>query len=128
MRELLFLNTTHNLLTKFHMEKNNPFHLFNFLTWYEIKTYTGYTIWQVKFRLITWKLFLVLKWHMRHMAKVIRPPLASFCQGLLLVQVSTLYPLPLQSMLLKRPPRTKGLKVFYRCLIFSIKFSKTCDW
>ena len=41
MIKLQFLNTTLNLLTKFHMEKIGPFLLFNFLTWYKVITYTG---------------------------------------------------------------------------------------
>ena len=41
MIKLQFLNTTPNLLTKFHMEKIGPFVLFNFLTWYKVITCTG---------------------------------------------------------------------------------------
>ena len=41
MIKLQFVNTTHNLLTKFYMEKTDHFLLFNFLTWYKVITYTG---------------------------------------------------------------------------------------
>ena len=48
MRKLKFLNVTYNLLTKFLMEKNQARLLFNFLPWYEVPTYTGDTVWQIK--------------------------------------------------------------------------------
>ena len=41
MIKLHFLNTTHDLLTKFHMKKDGHFLLFNFVTWYKIILYTG---------------------------------------------------------------------------------------
>ena len=60
MIKLQFLNTTHNLLTKFYMENIGPFLLFNFLTWYKAITYTGNASWPLAkligdvFILITW--------------------------------------------------------------------------
>ena len=49
MIKLQFLNTAHNLLTKFHMEKVGPFLLFNFLTWYKVITYILNVSWTMKF-------------------------------------------------------------------------------
>ena len=46
--KLQFLNTTHNLLTKFHMEKTGPFVLFNILTWYKVITYIRNVSWPMK--------------------------------------------------------------------------------
>ena len=46
--KLQFLNTTHNLLTKFHMEKIGPFVLFNILTWYKVITYIRNVSWPMK--------------------------------------------------------------------------------
>ena len=38
MLKLQFLNTTHNLLTKFHLENIGTFHLLHFLAWYKVIT------------------------------------------------------------------------------------------
>ena len=40
MCKLQLLNTNYNLLTKFNIEKSSSIHLANFLTWYEVETYT----------------------------------------------------------------------------------------
>ena len=47
MLKLQFLNTTHNLQTKFHIENIGPFHLFNFLAEYKVRTSTGDNSWYV---------------------------------------------------------------------------------
>ena len=47
MIKLQFLNTTHILLTKFHMKKIGFFLLLNFLT-YDVITYTGNVSWPMK--------------------------------------------------------------------------------
>ena len=49
LKYLHFLTSTHNLLTSFNMRNISPFHLFNFLIWYEVETYTGDTCLQLKF-------------------------------------------------------------------------------
>ena len=59
MLKLQFLNTTHNLQTKFHIENIGPFHLFNFLAEYKVRTSTGDNSWYVTYigdvlNLITW--------------------------------------------------------------------------
>ena len=61
MIKLQFINTTLNLLTKFHMEKVDTFLLFNFLTWYKVKTYIGKASKLISdvFNLITW-LYLIM--------------------------------------------------------------------
>ena len=61
MIKLQFINTTLNLLTKFHMEKIDTFLLFNFLTWYKVITYIGKasTLISDVFNLITW-LYLIM--------------------------------------------------------------------
>ena len=48
MHKLQFFNATYKLLTKFLIEKVNRFHFFNFLTRYEVQTYTGNILWQMK--------------------------------------------------------------------------------
>ena len=40
MCKLQLLNKNYNLLTKFNIEKSSSIHLANFLTWYEVETYT----------------------------------------------------------------------------------------
>ena len=40
MCKLQLLNKNYNLLTKFDIEKSSSIHLANFLTWYEVETYT----------------------------------------------------------------------------------------
>ena len=40
MCKLQLLNTNYDLLTKFNIEKSSSIHLANFLTWYEVETYT----------------------------------------------------------------------------------------
>ena len=40
MCKLQLLNKNYNLLTKFSIEKSSSIHLANFLTWYEVETYT----------------------------------------------------------------------------------------
>ena len=40
MCKLELLNKNYNLLTKFNVEKSSSIHLGNFLTWYEVETYT----------------------------------------------------------------------------------------
>ena len=40
MCKLQLFNENYNLLTKFNIEKSSSIHLANFLTWYEVETYT----------------------------------------------------------------------------------------
>ena len=40
MCKLQLFNKNYNLLTKFNTEKSSSIHLANFLTWYEVETYT----------------------------------------------------------------------------------------
>ena len=76
MLRLQFINANYNLLTKFLMEKMRHFYFFNFLTWYEVQTYTEGTLCTLD---------------ISHVTKMMASHIVCFCQGLSLVQISTSY-------------------------------------
>ena len=103
MRKLQLLNTTHNFLTKFLIEKISPSYILTCLTHdVKLKRILGVdttpfdnwswsmmsTTWSPEF---VWKLFLLRKSQIRRVIKVMLSSLFPFCQGLSLVQVPTLY-------------------------------------
>ena len=97
MIKVQFLNTIHNLLTKFPMEKIGSFLLFNFPACYKVIIYTGGASCPMKligdvFNLTTWFYLKTVSrpyFTYKHVIKVLMSSIASFYQKLALIQVST---------------------------------------